>query len=242
MSQNQSAASKGTLYLIPTSLGEASAFRVRDSRLDTILEALGYFIVENEKSARASLKELGFKRPISSVKFSLLNEHTPSKELETLIEPILKGEDAGLLSEAGCPCVADPGSNLVRLAHQRGVLVRPMVGPSSFLLALMASGLNGQSFVFHGYVPQEANARIKFLHQIERESSQHKQTQIFMDTPYRSRKLSEEVIRNCSPRTLLCIAASLMQDNESISTMSIQDWRKHGELPGKEPVVFLLQG
>lgn len=230
-----------TLYLIPTPLGEGAGHTLPAQTLE-VLFRLEYFIVERGKTVRAFLKEAGFPRPLQSLEFRELNEHTPETELPTLLEPLLEGRDAGLLSEAGCPGVADPGAPLVALAHRHGVEVVPLVGPSSILLALMASGLNGQRFSFQGYLPAKKPELQKQLKHLEQQSAREGSTQIFIETPYRNEGLLETLLHALSPSVRLCIAADLTLPGQYIRTQTVAQWRKETALPplAKRPAVFLL--
>ncbi|MGF6548224.1 16S rRNA (cytidine1402-2'-O)-methyltransferase [Paraburkholderia youngii] len=234
----------GTLYLIPNTLGEGDA-----SALELVLPApvraraasLHYYIGENAKTTRAFLKKVGTKRPIQEIEIRELNVNTPGGEIDKLLAPLLSGTDAGLVSEAGCPAVADPGAILVRRAHERGVKVVPLVGPSSILLALMASGLNGQTFAFHGYLPVDAAERAKRLRDLEQQSRKSKQTQIFIETPYRNRALLDTLLLTCAPSTLVCVAVDLTLPSEVIASRSVADWKKKPEIDlHKRPAIFLI--
>jgi 16S rRNA (cytidine1402-2'-O)-methyltransferase len=234
----------GVLYLIPNTLGDGDT-----DALDAVLPApvraraaaLGYYIGENAKTTRAFLKKVGTERPIQEIEIRELNVNTPAGEIDRLLAPILAGADAGLVSEAGCPAVADPGALLVRRAHERGVKVVPFVGPSSILLALMASGLNGQSFAFHGYLPVDASERAKRLRELEQQSRKAKQTQIFIETPYRNRALLDTLLASCAPSTLVCVAVDLTLASETIVSRAVSDWKKK-PAPDlhKRPAIFLL--
>ena len=237
-------AMSGTLYLIPNTLGEGDA-----EALDAVLPApvraraaaLHYYIGENAKTTRAFLKKVGTERPIQEIEIRELNVNTPAGEIDKLLAPILAGTDAGLVSEAGCPAVADPGALLVRRAHERGVKVVPFVGPSSILLALMASGLNGQSFAFHGYLPVDAAERAKRLRDLEQQSRKGKQTQIFIETPYRNKALLDTLLATCAPSTLVCVAVDLTLETETIASRTVADWKKAPALDlHKRPAIFLL--
>lgn len=239
----------GTLYLIPNSLGPGSLDSVIPEPVRAKTASLDYFIAENAKTARAFLKAVATTHPLQTVlqeiRISELNVNTRAADLPALLEPLLQGKDAGLLSEAGVPAVADPGADLVRLAHQRGIAVKPLVGPSSLLLALMASGLNGQSFAFHGYLPTDADARATRIRQLEQRSRQEKQTQIFIETPYRNEAMLEALATHCSPNTLVCVATDLTLESESVRTASAQYWKQEiasGKTPDfrKKPTVFLF--
>ncbi|WP_322033696.1 SAM-dependent methyltransferase [Paraburkholderia sp. J76] len=235
---------KGTLYLIPNTLGDGD-----DAALNAVLPmpvreragALASYIGENAKTTRAFLKRVGTTRPIQEIEIRELNVNTPAGEVDRLLAPLLAGIDTGLVSEAGVPAVADPGALLVRRAHERGIKVVPLVGPSSILLALMASGLNGQSFAFHGYLPVDANERVKKLRDLEQTSRKGKQTQIFIETPYRNRTLLDALLATCAPSTLVCVAADLTLPAETIVSRAVADWKKKPapELH-KRPAIFLL--
>ena len=231
----------GSLYLLPVSLGDSehSAYLPAGAR-DRVL-TIDYFVVENAKTARAELKRIGFGKPLREVRIEALPPAPDAVELERLLEPILAGKDAALMSEAGCPAVADPGALLVRAAHQAGIRVVPLVGPSSLLLALMASGLNGQSFAFCGYLPIPESERSAALHSLERESADRGRTQIFIETPYRNARMFCSILAACRPDTRLCVATDLTSDRETIATRTIADWRR---LPppaiDRRPTVFLL--
>jgi 16S rRNA (cytidine1402-2'-O)-methyltransferase len=211
--------------------------------------SLQYFIAENAKSARAFLKLVGTTHPLrqslQETHISELNVNTPAEQLPALLAPLLQGHDVGLLSEAGVPAVADPGADIVRLAHREGITVKPLVGPSSLLLALMASGLNGQSFAFHGYLPTDADARATRLRQLEQRSRQERQTQMFIETPYRNEAMLQAMAASCASTTLICIATDLTLDTELVRTTSAQQWQKEiasGKMPAfrKRPTVFLM--
>jgi 16S rRNA (cytidine1402-2'-O)-methyltransferase len=231
----------GKLFLIPTPLGEGSLVGISEALIDTVY-LLDYFVVERGKTARQFLKQIRFPRPLQTLEFVELNEHTPATALQDILKPILQGKDAGLLSEAGCPAVADPGSALVLLAHQHGVEVIPMVGPSSILLALMASGMNGQSFCFHGYLSAKKPELVKQVRLLEQQSAREKRTQIFIETPYRSVQLLETLIQTLAPGSLLSVAADLTLPTQYIRTQSIALWRTQKSLPDlqKRPAVFLI--
>jgi len=232
----------GILYLIPAPLGPGDIAWAIPSPVRQCVAGLSHFIVEHPKTARQYLKQVGCASPIQKISMGILDEHTRPTELEKLLSPVLSGHDTGVLSEAGCPAVADPGTGLVRLAHQKNIRVVPLVGPSSIVLALMASGLTGQRFVFHGYLPVESDRRTKKLVQLEKESIARDQTQIFIETPYRNQKLLESIVAACSGGAVLCIASNLTLAGEFISTRTIKEW-KH-ELPSlnNQPTVFLLRG
>ena len=230
----------GTLYLIPVTLGDSPVQHVIPVYVIDMLNRLDHFIVEDLRSARRYLKSAGVEKSIDSLSFYLLNEHTKEQAMEDLLSILTAGNDAGLLSEAGVPAVADPGSGLISLAHQQHIRVAPLAGPSSILMALMASGMNGQSFCFHGYLPVKKPQRAASLRKIEKIALETGETQIFMETPYRNMKLLEDIVSNCRDHTRLCIAADISLATESIHTRTIREWK--GKLPDihKRPAVFLL--
>jgi 16S rRNA (cytidine1402-2'-O)-methyltransferase len=214
-----------------------------------IASKLDYFVAENAKTARAFLKLVAIDhpltRPLQEIHIAELNVNTPPQALAALLAPLLEGRDAGLVSEAGVPAVADPGADLVRLAHQHGVPVRPLVGPSSLLLAVMASGLNGQSFAFNGYLPTDAGQRTKRIQQLEQRSRSEKQTQLLIETPYRNGAMLEALVATCQPGTLVCVATDLSLATETVRTQTAAKWKAQlaaGKAPDfhKKPTVFLF--
>jgi 16S rRNA (cytidine1402-2'-O)-methyltransferase len=233
---------KGTLYLIPVPLGQSTVEAVLPQPVRDRAKQLTHFVAENAKSARAFLKSLPSDTPLQQIEIHELSEHTPPAALPALLAPLLAGTDVGLISEAGCPAVADPGANLVALAQHEGIRVIPMVGPSSILLALMGSGLSGQNFAFHGYLPVKEDERQKRLRELEKDSRQEKRTQIFIETPYRNRQMLETLIKTCAPDTRICVATDLTLDKERITTHTSAEWRRVA-LPEIDrcPTVFLLQ-
>ncbi len=230
----------GTLYLIPVGLGGDDTHATLPPATLAAVRGLRSFIAESPKSARRFLRLAGYPRPLREARIGAINEHTAAAELPELIAPLLAGEDCGLMSEAGCPAIADPGADLVRLAHARGIRVVPLVGPSAILLALMASGLNGQHFEFHGYLPVEAGSRARKLRDLEDDASRTGATHIFIETPYRNDVLFRALLDHCHRDTLLCVAADLTLPGESIATGSIADWKKRPPVLGRRPTVFLL--
>lgn len=245
----------GVLYLIPNTLGMPDAgstdplAAIIPSQVQAITADLGYFIAENAKTTRAFLKLVAIthslSKPMQEIRISELNVNTEAAELPALLAPVMAGQDAGLISEAGVPAVADPGTNLVRLAHSNNIAVKPLVGPSSLLLAVMASGLNGQSFAFNGYLPTDATQRAKRIKALEERSRQEKQTQLFIETPYRNGALLEALAMNCHANTLVCIATDLTLTSESIKTQTAAKWKSDlasGKAPDfhKKPTVFLI--
>lgn len=240
----------GTLFLIPNTLGPTESLAsVIPPQVLEMTARLDYFVAENAKTARAFLKQVALThplaKPLQQIEIVELNVNTPAAALAGMLAPLEGGRDAGLLSEAGVPAVADPGADLVRLAHQRGVTVRPLVGPSSLLLAVMASGLNGQSFAFNGYLPTDAAQRTKRIRELEVRSKQEKQTQLLIETPYRNAAMLEALVASCQPQTLVCVATDLSLATESVRTQSAAAWKKElaaGSAPDfhKKPTVFLF--
>jgi 16S rRNA (cytidine1402-2'-O)-methyltransferase len=231
----------GTLYLIPVPLGPSAPQESLTPGVLATIRPLGHFVVEQAKTARAFLKAAGTDKPLQELELKELNEHTKSDALSDLLAPLRAGLDVGLLSEAGCPAVADPGANLVALAQQENIRVVPLIGPSSLLLALMASGLNGQRFAFQGYLPAKEAERTKALHDLESESRKRSQTQMFIETPYRNRAMFDAILATCQPGTRLTVATDLTQPGETIRTQTIQHWKK--QTPPdieRRPSVFLL--
>ncbi len=231
----------GTLYLIPVTLGEDNITQVLPPDVVKVAQRLDNFVVESEKSARHFLSTIKTIRPVRELNLNLLNEHTEQKDVNALLAPLLAGKDVGLMSDAGCPGVADPGAKLVELAHQKGIRVIPFVGPSSILLSLMASGFNGQQFTFLGYLPVDKTQRNQKLKEIEKRSLTNKETQIFIETPYRNQHMLEAIMSVCQPNTKLCIACDVSLTTELISSKTIASWRK-SPLPDlhKRPTIFLL--
>ena len=230
----------GTLYLMPAALGSGDVAAVLAGATLRVLPTLTSFIVENPKTARQFLKLAGYPRPLQGIEFRTLDQHTADAQLPELLAPLLAGRDCGLLSEAGCPAVADPGAALVRLAHAHGIRVVPLVGPSAVLLALMASGLNGQRFTFHGYLPVEKERRRAKLVELEHDSLRHDRTQILIETPYRNQALLHAVLETCRDDTLLCLATDLTLSTEAIHTRTVSAWKKTPPEINRRPTVFLL--
>ena len=231
----------GTLWLLPVALGDAAWDEYLPPATRDAACRLSHFVVENAKTARAELKRMGHPTPLRELQIEQLPEKLDAAEIERLLAPLLAGHDLGLMSEAGCPAVADPGALLVRRAHELDITVKPLIGPSSLLLALMASGLDGQRFAFHGYLPAREPDRSKRIAEIEAESARQAQAQLFIETPYRNQVLFTALLQACKPGTRLCIATDLSLGSESIATRRIADWKK---LPApsldKRPTVFLL--
>ena len=232
--------SPGTLYLIPSPLGESVLDTILPEQVRAIAARLDTFVVEHPKTARAFLKQIVTHTPLQQLNLLVLDEHTPETELTALLAPLLAGKDVGLISEAGCPAVADPGANLVRLAHQKHIRVVPLSGPSSILLSLMASGLSGQHFAFHGYLPVDKAERKKKLLELEHVSASRNETEIFIETPYRNRQMLEAILETCGDSTALCVAVDVTLATESIHTKTIAEWKKQLPAIDKRPAVFLL--
>lgn len=230
----------GSLYLIPSTLGTEQALPFLPKETISAILDIDYFIVENLRSARRFLRKCGVQKNFDEITFFELNRHTQIGDIPSFLNPALNGFDIGIISEAGVPAVADPGSEVVALAHTKRIRVIPLVGPSSILLALMASGLNGQGFTFKGYLPRKENERIRALKSLEKDSKRSGYTQIFMDTPYRNIALLENIAEHLSPTSQLCIAINLTHPSEKIITQDVSEWRKSNVSLHKKPAMFLL--
>jgi len=235
-----SSEARGTLYLLPNTLGDTAAEAVIPAAALHRARSLDYFIAENPKSARAFLKRIGYPRALQELRIERLDHNTHPRDIPALLETVLGGRDAGLLSEAGMPAVADPGAALVRIAHEKGVRVVPMVGPSSIVLALAASGLEGQRFAFHGYLPVKQSELADALKELERQSQRLNQTQIFIETPYRNDATLGAVLRALRDDTLVCVAADLTLESEMVRTRRAAAWRREAPQLKGRPAVFLL--
>lgn len=231
---------KGKLYLIPSPLGDNDPAEVLPAPVLGLLQGLRTFVVEETRTARRYLSRAGLKGRISDLEFHELNEHTDAGQIEGYLKLFEDGNDVALISEAGLPAVADPGAQLVALAHRHGIEVVPEVGPSSLMLALMASGMNGQSFAFCGYLPAKGDERKSRLKAIEKLSAGTGQSQIFIETPYRNDSMLADILSVCHPGTRLCIAANITMPDASIRTMTVAEWKKTGAEIGKRPCVFIL--
>ncbi len=231
---------KGKLYLIPTTIGETSIQKVLPSHNSDIINTIEYFIVEELRTARRFLKKAGIIKAIDELNFYTLNEHTKPEEIFNYLEMIEKGYNIGLLSEAGVPCIADPGAEIVKIAQEKNIDIIPLIGPSSILLSLMGSGFNGQNFAFLGYLPIDKKQRSDKLKDIERNIYQNNQTQIFIEAPYRNNQMIEAILNTCRNETMLCIACELTSDNEFIKTKSIASWKKTKFDFHKKNTVFLI--
>ena len=228
------------LYLIPVTLGDTAIEKVLPSYNQEIILGIKHFIVEDVRSARRFLKKVERSINIDELSFYPLNKHTSPEEISGYLKPLLGGAPMGVISEAGCPAVADPGADVVAIAQRKNQKVVPLVGPSSIILSVMGSGFNGQSFAFHGYLPIDPNERIKRIKVLEQRIYAENQTQLFIETPYRNNKMMEDIVKNCRPQTKLCIAANITCEGEYIKTKTVKEWQ--GKLPdlSKIPCIFLI--
>lgn len=230
----------GKLYLIPTTLGESNPYNVLPDLVIKIIEQTNHYIVENEKTARRFIKKIDPKKVQAELSISVLNKHTPQEDYNTFLSPCNQGKDIGIISEAGCPGIADPGAEIVRIAHQLGLQVVPLVGPSSLLLAMMASGMNGQNFAFNGYLPIDKKERKSKIKELERKSNEQQQSQLFIETPYRNDQLIADLLQVLQPQKQLCIACDITLDSEQIQTKTVQQWKKQKFSIHKRPAIFIL--
>ena len=228
------------LYLIPVTLGDTSIEKVLPSYNKVIILGIKHFIVEDVRSARRFLKKVERNINIDELSFYTLNKHISAEEISGYLKPLLGGESMGVISEAGCPAVADPGADVVAIAQRKNLKVVPLVGPSSIILSVMGSGFNGQSFAFHGYLPIDPSERSKRIKVLEQRIYSENQTQLFIETPYRNNKMMEDIVKNCRPQTKLCIAANITCEDEYIKTKTVKEWQ--GKLPdlSKIPCIFLI--
>ena len=231
----------GKLYLIPTTLGETeNPFDVLPQTIKRSIELLDYYIVENEKTARKFIKSICPEKVQASLHLSSLNKHTQDAEYKKMIQDCVEGKNVGLMSEAGCPGVADPGAVIIKLAHEKGIQVVPLVGPSSILLALMASGMNGQSFAFNGYIPIDASEKKLAIKNLEKLSISKNQSQLFIETPYRNNKMLEDILSSLHPETYLCVACDITLPTEYIKTMRVVNWKKTKIDLHNRPTIFII--
>ncbi len=231
---------KGILYLIPTTLGDTAEIAdVIPVKINRIVNTIDEYIVENEKSARHYLKKTGIQKPLQEIILHPLNQHTQPGEISNYLNSILSGKNIGIISEAGCPGIADPGAEVVKMAHEKNITVVPLVGPSSIFLALMASGFNGQNFTFNGYLPKERSERIKKIKELEK-LGQKNHTQLFIETPYRNTHMLDDILSSCDGATSLCIACDITLPTEFIQTKTIAAWRKQIPNINKRPAIFLI--
>ena len=232
---------KGTLYLLPSTMAEESINKSLVPYAKEIIDKTIYFIVENEKTARKFLKEAGIKTPQNDLQIEVYDKRSKgTSALQNYIAPLLAGHDIALLSEAGCPAIADPGAEIVAYAHRKGINVVPIVGPSSIILSLMASGFNGQSFAFHGYIPINKGERIQKIHELEKASVKLRQTQLFIETPFRNNHLLDDILNTCQASTELSISCDLTSGTEFIGTKTMAEWKKSKPDLHKRPTIFLL--
>lgn len=228
----------GTLFLIPNVLGDTAPLEVIPMSIKRTIEDLRHFVFEKEKAGRAFVKRISPKVPQNAIEVFLLNKFTTTEELHEMLVPLQNGENIGLITDAGCPGIADPGADLVALAHQHNIRVTPLVGPSSILLAVMASGLNGQSFAFNGYLPIDKAERKNAIKQFEKKSTELQQTQVFIETPYRNNPLLEELSKSLRPNTRLSIACDITLPTEFIRTQTAAEWKNSSEDFTRRPAVF----
>lgn len=231
----------GTVYLIPSTLGDMAPLEVLPISIKQTIEKIDHYVVENEKTARHFIKKISPRKSQPSLKLSVLNKFTEPQEIPSFLDPCMQGHDLGILSEAGCPGIADPGAAVVKIAHEKNLHVVPLVGPSSILLALMASGMNGQNFAFNGYLPIEGSERKKCIKSLERKSKDEKQSQLFIETPYRNNKMLEELIKTLAPNTLICVAADITLPTEYIKTKTAHQWKSENVELHKRPAIFIIQ-
>lgn len=231
---------KGKLYLIPTTLGDTEPLEVMPLSVKKVVEQLDYFIVENEKSARRFIKRITPTKSQPSLELMLLDKYSDDLETKNYLDACEKGISVGLLSEAGVPAVADPGASIVKLAHQKGIQVVPLVGPSSILLAIMASGMNGQSFAFNGYLPIDKSDRKRAIKDLEKLSKEKNQSQLFIETPYRNEKMLDDLRATLSPDTRVCVACDITLPTEYIKTLTVKEWKHVKTDLHKRPAIFII--
>ena len=230
----------GKLYLIPTRLGDNPPLEVLPISVKKVIEIVDDYIVENEKTARRFIKKIDSRKQQSALKFEILNKYTEPEEILNFLDMCKTGKPMGLLSEAGCPGIADPGADIVRLAHENNIQVVPLVGPSSIVLALMSSGMNGQSFAFNGYIPIDKSERKAALKKMERISFEQNQTQLFIETPYRNNKIIEDFCNALHPQTRVCIACDITLPTEYIKTLTVSEWKHANVDLHKRPAIFVI--
>jgi 16S rRNA (cytidine1402-2'-O)-methyltransferase len=228
------------LYLIPVTLGESEPDHVIPANHKEIIHSISYFIVENIRTARRFLKKTDKDIVIDQLHFYELNEHTDIGQIHAFLAPIEQGYSVGVMSEAGCPGVADPGADVVRIAHEKDIRVVPLVGPSSILLAMMASGMNGQNFAFNGYLPIKKDEKARYIQFLEKRIYTENQSQLFIEAPYRNSQLLDDLLINCQPRTRLCIACDITLETEFIKTLPVSEWKKNKPEIHKRPTIFVL--
>lgn len=232
---------QGSLYLIPTRLGDNAPLEVLPISVKKIIEQVDDYIVENEKTARRFIKKISSSKPQSSLNIHILNKYTQENELPSFLKACLDGKPVGLLSEAGCPGIADPGADIVKIAHEKNIRVIPLVGPSSILLALMSSGMNGQSFTFNGYLPIDKSERRSTLKKLEKLSFDKNQSQIFIETPYRNNKMLQDICSSLGGNTRVCVACDITLPSEYIKTKTVNEWKRETVDLHKRPAIFIIQ-
>lgn len=231
----------GKLYLIPNRLGDDIPLEVLPISIKKVLEQVNHYIVENEKPARRFIKKISPSKSQGSLVLSTINKYTDIAEIPDFLSPCLNGQSVGLLSDAGCPGIADPGAEVVRIAHEKGIVVTPLVGPSSIVLAMMSSGMNGQNFCFNGYLPIDKNERKASLKKLERQSLENNQAQLFIETPYRNDKMFQDIIATLHDGSRLCIACDITLTTEYIATKTIAEWKKQTVNLHKRPAIYIIQ-
>ena len=231
---------ENALYLLPVTLGDTPVSKVLPQYNAGIISGIRHFIVEDVRSARRFLRSVDAQFDIDGSQFFELNKHTSPADISGFLKPLIDGKPMGVISEAGCPAVADPGADVVANAQRKGLKVVPLVGPSSIILSVMASGFNGQSFAFHGYLPIKPDERAKRLRQLEQRVYSEDQTQLFIETPYRNNKMVDDILRNCRPQTRLCIAANITCEGEYVRTRTVKEWKGHVPDLSKIPCIFLI--
>ena len=232
---------QGSLYLIPTRLGDNAPLEVLPISVKKIIEQIDDYIVENEKTARRFIKKISSNKPQSSLNINILNKYTQEGELPSYLKACSEGRSVGLLSEAGCPGIADPGADIVKIAHEKNIRVIPLVGPSSILLALMSSGMNGQNFIFNGYLPIDKSERRSTLKKLEKLSFDNNQSQIFIETPYRNNKMLEDICSSLGGNTRVCVACDITLPSEYIKTKTVTEWKRETVDLHKRPAIFIIQ-
>ncbi|QZT37431.1 SAM-dependent methyltransferase [Halosquirtibacter xylanolyticus] len=229
-----------TLYMIPNTLGVTPVGGVIPLEVQEIIRSVKVFIVEDIRTTRRFLKRVDKAIDIDTLTFYVLDKRTKSREIEEMIQPLAKGENVGVISEAGCPGVADPGASVVQLAHKKGYRVVPLVGPSSILLAMMASGMNGQSFAFNGYLPMKKPDRVKKILHLEKRSFQEQQSQVFIETPFRNDTMFDDILSTCASNTHICVACDITLESEYIKTATVAEWKKNKPSLHKRPAIFII--
>ncbi len=232
---------QGKLYLIPCTLGDNAPLEVLPLLVKKAVEEIDYFIVEHEKNARSFIKSIVPRKSQPNLHFSLINKFTEETDIPNMLDPCLNGIDMGVISDAGCPGIADPGAAIVEQAHLKGIKVVPLVGPSSILMAMMASGFNGQNFAFNGYLPIDKQERKREIKRLERLSEEQNQSQLFIETPYRNNQILESIINTLHPQTKLCVACDITLSTEYIKTHTAEEWRKIKVDLSKRPTIFIIQ-